>query len=169
MNKVILIGRLTRETESFNGNNTLTVKFDVAVDRRYKREGQPTSDFFRCVAFGKTAEFIEKYFTKGSKIVIDGEIQNNNWTDQNGQKHYGDQIVVNQAEFGESKATADANRAAANNDTPMPQVAPQPMPQPMMQSMPQTMQQPMPQMMQQPMPNDFMMVSDVGDSGIPFA
>jgi len=108
MNKVILMGRLVADPETRYGaqNNTAVVRFRIAVDRRFKREGQPEADFFNCTAFGKTGEFIEKYFRKGNRILVDGEIQNDNYTNKEGQTVYGMQIIVNNAEFTESKASA---------------------------------------------------------------
>lgn len=106
MNKVILMGRLTRDPEirySQGGNQTAIARFSIAVDRRFKRDGQPTADFFNCTAFGKQAEFIERYLKKGTKIVLDGEVQNDNYTDKNGNMVYGTQIIANQIEFAESK------------------------------------------------------------------
>ena len=111
MNKVILMGRLTRDAEIRYGaaNNTAIARFSIAVDRRYKREGQPTADFFDCRAFGKLAEFVEKYLRKGTKIVLEGEIQNNNYTNKDGQMVYGMQIIAGNIEFAESKASAAGN------------------------------------------------------------
>ncbi len=110
MNKVIFMGRLTRDPEVRYGNNGNAVAgFSLAVDRRFKRDGQPTADFFNCSAFGKTAEFCEKYLHKGSKVVLDGEIQNDNYEDKNGTKHYGMKIIVSTIEFAESKRAAEEN------------------------------------------------------------
>ena len=110
MNKVILMGRLTRDPEVRYGgaNNTAIAKFSLAVDRRFKREGQPEADFFNCTAFGKTGEFVEKYLRKGTKVVLDGEIQNDNY-EKDGVKHYSTQIIVNTLEFAESKKAAEGN------------------------------------------------------------
>lgn len=126
MNKVIMMGRLTRDPEVRYGgaNNTAVAHFSLAVDRRYKRDGQPEADFFNCIAFAKTAEFVEKYLHKGTKVVLDGELQNNNYTDKNGNKQYAVQIVVNSLEFAESKAQS------ASAPQPTPQPAPQPSPAP---------------------------------------
>lgn len=109
MNHVVMIGRLTRDPDTKYGgsNNTCIAKFALAVDRRFKKEGQPTADFFECTAFGKTGEFVEKYLHKGTKIAIQGEIQNNNYTNRNGQKVYAMNILVNQVEFAESKKVND--------------------------------------------------------------
>ena len=80
MNKAIMMGRLTRDPEIryTNGGKTIA-KFSLAVDRRFKQEGQPEADFFNCVTFGKQAEFVEKYLHKGTKILIAGQVQNNNY------------------------------------------------------------------------------------------
>lgn len=105
MNKVILMGRLTRDPEVRYGGSSggAIARFSIAVDRRFKREGQPEADFFNCTAFGKTGEFVEKYLHKGTKILLDGEVQNDNYTNKEGQKVYSTQIIVNQIEFAESK------------------------------------------------------------------
>ncbi len=104
MNKVIMMGRLTRDPEVRYGNSGSAIaRFSLAVDRRFKRDGQPTADFFNCTAFGKTGEFVEKYLKKGTKVLIDGEVQNDNYTNKEGQQVYGTQIIINQIEFAESK------------------------------------------------------------------
>jgi len=105
MNKVIMMGRLTRDPEVRygQGSNTAVCKYSIAVDRRFKREGQPEADFFNCTVFGKGAEFAEKYLKKGTKIVISGSIQNDNYTNKDGQKVYSTQIIVDEQEFAESK------------------------------------------------------------------
>jgi single-strand DNA-binding protein len=111
MNKVLMMGRLTRDPEvRYSNEGNAVSKFSLAVDRRYKREGQPDADFFNCVAFGKTAEFTEKYLKKGTKVVLEGELQNNNYTNKDGQKVYGMQIVVNSLEFAESKSSSNSDR-----------------------------------------------------------
>lgn len=116
MNKVVMMGRLTRDPEMRYGqaNNTAVASFSIAVDRRFKRDGQPTADFFNCTAFGKTGEFVEKYLKKGTKIVIDGELQNDNYTNKEGQTVYGMRIIVNQVEFAESK-NAQSNAAPSDD------------------------------------------------------
>ena len=101
MNKVILVARLVRDPE-FRTGNTAVCKFTVAVDRRTK-DGQ-TADFPSCVAFGKTAEFISKYFHKGMKIALEGRIQTGSYTNKDGVKVYTTDIVVENAEFAESKS-----------------------------------------------------------------
>jgi len=118
MNKVILMGRLTRDPEvrySQNGNNTAICRYSIAVDRRFKRDGQPEADFFNCTVFGKGAEFAEKYFKKGTKIVVVGSIQNDNYTNKEGQKVYSTQIMVDEQEFAESK-NAQASNGFGGND-----------------------------------------------------
>ena len=108
MNKIIMMGRLTRDPEIRYGgvnNDKAVARYTIAVDRRFKQEGQPQADFFNVVSFGKAAEFVEKYLRKGAKIVIEGELQNNDYTNKNGEKVYSIQIVTSQIEFAESKAS----------------------------------------------------------------
>ena len=126
MNKLILMGRLTRDPEVRYGgaNNNAIARFSIAVDRRFKREGQPTADFFNCTAFGKLGEFVEKYLRKGTKIVLDGEIQNDNYQNKEGQMVYGFQVIANNIEFAESKAAAQQNGSYAGADLGTPQQAP---------------------------------------------
>lgn len=108
MNLVVQVGRLTSDPEiRFCQDAKAIAKFSLAVNRRFKREGEADADFFNCVAFGKTAEFIERYFHKGMKAVITGELRNNHYTDQQGVKHYSEQIIINTIEFGESKSSGD--------------------------------------------------------------
>lgn len=112
MNKVIMMGRLTRDPEirySQGANQTAVGRFSLAVDRRFKREGQPEADFFNCTTFGRQAEFVEKYLKQGTKIVITGSVQNDNYTNKNGEKVYSVQIIVDEIEFAESKAAAAQN------------------------------------------------------------
>lgn len=121
MNKWIGMGRLTRDPEvRYSQSGSAVANFSVAIDRRYKRDGETTADFFNCTAFGKTGEFVEKYLRKGIKVVIEGELQNNNYEDKNGTKHYSVQIIVNQIEFAESKSSQDNTEpettAPADND-----------------------------------------------------
>jgi len=116
---VILTGRLTRDPEvRYSDNGHTVARFAIAVDRRFKRENDQTTDFINTVAFGKTAEFIEKYFYKGSKIVIEGRIQTGSYTNQESQKVYTTDVVVEQVEFGESKnqdSTANVARPAPSS------------------------------------------------------
>lgn len=120
MNKVIFMGRLTRDPEvrySQGERPTAIARFSIAVDRRFKRDGEPDADFFNCTAFGKLAEFVEKYLHKGVKIVLTGRIQNNNYTNKDGQQVYGVQVMADEIEFAESK-NAQAGAAPAN-ETPV--------------------------------------------------
>jgi single-strand DNA-binding protein len=109
MNKVILMGRLTRDPEvrySQGATPTAVARFSVAVDRRFKREGEPDADFFNCTCFGKQGEFVEKYLHKGTKVVLSGRIQNDNYTNKDGQQVYSVRIMVDEIEFAESKNAA---------------------------------------------------------------
>lgn len=103
MNKVILMGRLTRDPEVRAAGTTTVAKFSLAVERRFKREGDPDADFFNCTAFGKQAEFVERYLRRGIKMVVVGRIQNDNYTNREGQKVYSVQVMVDELEFAESK------------------------------------------------------------------
>ena len=113
MNKVILMGRLTRDPEvrySTGENATAIGRYTLAVDRRFKQEGQQSADFIPCVAFGKSAEFAEKYFRKGMKIAITGRIQTGSYTNKEGQKIYTTDVIVEEQEFAESKSSSGADR-----------------------------------------------------------
>ena len=113
MNKVILMGRLTRDpevryTQSRNGDQMAIARFSIAVDRRFARNSgsdgnEATADFFNCTAFGKTAEFVERYLKQGTKIVVCGRIENDNYTNKNGEKVYSVRVVAEEIEFAESK------------------------------------------------------------------
>lgn len=106
MNKVILMGRLTRDPEvrySQGENASAVARYSLAVDRRFKRDGEPTADFINCVAFGKQAEFTEKYLRQGTKIAITGRIQTGSYKNREGQTVYTTDIVVEEQEFAESK------------------------------------------------------------------
>ena len=120
MNKVILMGRLTRDPEVRMSGDTAVARFSLAVDRRFKKDGEQTADFINCVAFGKTGEFIEKYGRKGAKFVVEGRIQTGSYTNKDGQKVYTTDVVVEQVEFAESKASADGNTTnnTANSNAP---------------------------------------------------
>lgn len=110
MNKVILVGRLTRDPEvryPQDAERAAVGRFSLAVDRKYKQQGQPEADFFNCTCFGRQAEFAEKYMKKGTKMVITGRIQNDNYTDRAGNKVYSVQVMVEEMEFAESKAAGN--------------------------------------------------------------
>ena len=112
MNKVILMGRLTRDPEVrySAGENALAIaRYTLAVDRRFRRDGEASADFISCVSFGRTAEFAEKYFRQGLKIAVTGRIQTGSYTNREGQKVYTTEVVVEEQEFAESKAAASEN------------------------------------------------------------
>ena len=128
MNKVILMGRLTRDPEvrySQGDSQMAIARFSLAVDRRFKRQGDTvTADFFNCTAFGKQGEFVEKYLKQGTKIVVTGRIQNDNYTNKEGQKVYSVQVIVEEIEFAESKNAAGGGSSfqstpAGGNQEPM--------------------------------------------------
>ena len=121
MNKVILMGRLTRDPEvrySQGENATAFARFTLAVDRRFRRE-EATADFISCVAFGKNAEFLEKYFRQGMKAVVCGSIQTGSYTNRDGQKVYTTDVRVDEIEFAESKnASGDAGFQSSSRPQP---------------------------------------------------
>lgn len=112
MNKVILMGRLTKDpvVRYSEGEKSMAVaRYTLAVDKRFKRDEGQTADFIGCVAFGKAGEFAEKYFRKGTKIAVTGRIQTGSYTNKEGQKVYTTDVVVEEQEFAESKASAGSN------------------------------------------------------------
>lgn len=124
MNKVILMGRLTRDpkvTWTQGNPSTCIARFTLAVDRKYKREGENNADFISCVTFGKTAEFIEKYVKQGTKIVGCGRIQTGDYTNNDGQKIYTTDVVMEEVEFAESKKAQQENQ---NGSSPEIQTTP---------------------------------------------
>ena len=123
MNKVILMGRLTREPElSYSKTSNLeVVKFSLAVDRRFKREGQPDADFINCTAFGKTAEFINNYFSKGLRVAVTGRLQVSSWEEEPGKKRYSTDVVVEEAYFADSKKENGNNTFAGRQTEQMSQ------------------------------------------------
>lgn len=123
MNKVILMGRLTRDPEvrySAGENSLAIARYTLAVDRRFKRDGEATADFISCVVFGKQAEFAEKYFRQGIRIVVSGRIQTGSYTNRDGVKVYTTEVVVEEQEFAQSKAVSDShvNRSASQPAAP---------------------------------------------------
>lgn len=120
MNKVILMGRLTRDPDirySQGENATEIARYTLAVDRRFRRNNDSqTADFISCVAFGRQAEFAEKYLHKGIKIAITGRIQTGSYTNRDGVKVYTTDVIVEEQEFAESKSVSDAHVAAARQD-----------------------------------------------------
>ena len=127
MNKVILMGRLTRDPEvrySHGGENSLAIaRYTLAVDRRFKRNGDDqTADFIGCVAFGRNAEFAEKYFRQGLKVVVTGRIQTGSYTNKDGVKVYTTEVIVEEQEFAESKNAGGNNGgySAPQHNNPAP-------------------------------------------------
>ena len=128
MNKVILMGRLTRDPEvrySSGDNQMAIARYSLAVDRRGRREGNygQHADFINCVAFGRAGEFAEKYFHKGIKVLVTGRIQTGSYTNKDGQKVYTTDVVVEECEFAESKNAAGENSGFTPSDRPSPSSA----------------------------------------------
>lgn len=118
MNKVILMGRLTRDPDvrySQGENSTAVARYTLAVDRRFKKEGEQSADFISCVAFGKAAEFAEKYLKQGIKMVITGRIQTGSYTNKDGNKVYTTDVVVEEQEFAESKKAQEENNQTGSS------------------------------------------------------
>lgn len=122
MNKVVLVGRLTKDPEIKNTSSQVQFcNFTVAVDRRFKdQSGQRQADFINCVAWRQTASFISSYFRKGSKIGIVGSLQSRSFDDNNGQRRYVTEVVVDEAEFVESSATSKQGQGSAPAQAPAP-------------------------------------------------
>lgn len=110
------MGRLTKEPDIRYGgaNNTAVARITLAVDRRFKQEGQPTADFINCLAFGKRAEFLEKYCQKGTKLIIEGSWQTGSYTNKDGQKIYTNECLIENCEFAESKNASGSNNGGGN-------------------------------------------------------
>jgi single-strand DNA-binding protein len=112
MNKVILSGRLTKDPEiSSSASGTKFARFSIAVPRKYKKEGEPDADFFNCSTFGKTSDFVEKYFKKGNKIEVSGRLENNSYTNRDGKKVNETRVMVEEADFGESKGSSQTQQS----------------------------------------------------------
>lgn len=125
MNKVILMGRLTRDPEVrySQGSEPLAVaRYTLAVNRRFKRQGEQDADFIGCVAFGKTGEFAEKYFKKGQMVGVVGRLQVRSWDDKDGNKRWTTEVVVEEQHFAESRASFESHKDSA----PAPKAAAQP-------------------------------------------
>lgn len=120
MNNVTIIGRLSRDVEvrysQGSSNNNAVARTSVAVDRKFKRDGEPTADFINVIAFGKTAEFLEKYFRKGMRIGIRGHIQTGSYTNKDGAKIYTTDVIIDECEFVESKNSQAENNGGQNNN-----------------------------------------------------
>lgn len=183
-----LLGRLTRDPDVRRNGDTVIARYTLAVDRRFKREGDPTADFINCVVFGKGAEFTEKYLRKGIKIAVVGRIQTGSYTNQQGDKVYTTDVVVEEQEFAESKAvsqnsqpTAPPQNAYQAQSAPAPnyQQTPQPQQQyqqqgyaPQQQNYQQMPPQPQyaqaPQQAQPQQNSDWMNVADALGGELPF-
>ena len=113
------MGRLTADPDIryTNGNNAVA-RYTLAVDRRFKKDGEQSADFINCIAFNKSAEFVEKYFYKGSKIVVSGRIQTGSYTNKEGRKVYTTDVIVEDQEFAESKRTDETNPWGPTNSKP---------------------------------------------------
>ena len=128
MNKVILMGRLTRDPEvryAQGDNANAVARYTLAVDRRFRRDGEQSADFINCVAFGRAAEFAERYLRQGVKIAVTGRIQTGSYTNRDGVRVYTTDVVIEEQEFAESKAAGASNNGYQNNSY---QAAPAPSP-----------------------------------------
>lgn len=125
MNKVMLLGRLTRDPEvrySQGSEPVAVARYTLAVNRRFKRAGEPDADFIPCVVFGKSGEFAEKYFKKGQMVAIVGRLQVRSWDDNEGKKHWSTEVIVEEQHFAESRASFEHNQQQAA-PAPAPQAA----------------------------------------------
>ena len=123
MNKVIKMGRLTRAPEvrySQGESASAVARYTLAVDRRFKRDGEPTADFINCVSFGKAAEFAERYLRQGVKIAVTGRIQTGSYTNKDGVRVYTTDVIVEEQEFAESKNAAASNNSYQASPAPSP-------------------------------------------------
>jgi single-strand DNA-binding protein len=121
MNKVILMGRLTRDPDvryTQGERPTAVARYTLAVDRRYKRDGEQTADFINCLAFGRNGEFAEKYLKQGIKIAVSGRIQTGSYVNREGNKVYTTDVVIEEQEFAESKASNDTARGKTEPERP---------------------------------------------------
>lgn len=116
MNKVCLMGRLTKDPDIRGEGNSLCAKYTLAVDRRYQKDGEQQTDFISCVAFGKSAEFVEKYLKKGTKIVVCGRIQTGSYTNKEGAKIYTTDVIVEEHDFAESKNSSGSSSNETSTD-----------------------------------------------------
>ena len=120
MNKAILVGRLTRDPEvrySQGEKATAIARYTIAVDRKFKRDGEPTADFINCLVFGKPAEFAEKYFRQGMRVAVSGRIQTGSYTNKDGVKVYTTEVVVEDQEFAQSKDEGNPTQAQGKAQT----------------------------------------------------
>ena len=122
MNKVILMGRLTRDPEvrySQSSEPVAVARYTLAVNRRFKRKDEPEADFIPCVALGKSGEFAEKYFRKGRLVGVIGRLQVRSWEDKEGKKHRTTEVIIEEQHFAESKAAAAQSKPAADGFYPI--------------------------------------------------
>lgn len=118
VNKVVLVGRITRDPEvrySQGDNRTAVARYTVAVDRKFKRNNEPTADFIPCVVFGRSAEFAERYFRQGMRVFISGRIQTGSYTNKDGVRVYTTEVVVEEQEFAEIRSESEASCGAHTN------------------------------------------------------
>lgn len=118
MNKTVLMGRLTADPQvrySQGDNATAVARYTLAVNRKFKKDGEPTADFIPCVVFGRSAEFTEKYFRKGMQVAVSGRIQTGSYTNKDGNKVYTTDVVVEEQEFAESTAANQQNQQSAGS------------------------------------------------------
>ena len=116
MNTVVLIGRMTKDPDVRANEKTTVARFTLAVDRKFKKDGEQSADFISCVAFGKTAELIERYFHKGMKMGAEGEWHTGSYTNKDGNKVYTNDCLINRVEFVESKKTESSGAPSADDD-----------------------------------------------------
>jgi single-strand DNA-binding protein len=117
INRVILMGRLTRDPEFRQTTSGIPVcRFTVAVDRPYRKDQEKKADFINVTAWRNTAEFVSRYFSKGKMIIVEGSLHNNDYTDNNGVKHYSMDVQAENVSFGESKGSSDNQQAQQNSD-----------------------------------------------------
>ena len=120
MNKIILMGRLTRDVDVkyTQTTNTMIASFSLAVNRRFVKEGEERqADFFNITAFGKTGEFCSKYFSKGQQVAVIGRLQNRSWEDEQGQKHYATDVIAEEVYFADSKKQSNEYDSKELEDT----------------------------------------------------
>ena len=119
MNQVVLMGRLTRDVETrySTGDTPIAIsRYSLAVDRKYKRDGEPTADFIKIVSFGKAAEFAEEHFCKGMRVAVSGRIQTGSYTDKEGRKNYTTEVIAESQEFADAKKTQEAPKGEVDDD-----------------------------------------------------
>lgn len=123
MNKVVLMGRLTRDPEvryASGQDNLCIARYTLAVDRKFRQNNESAADFIPCVAFGKSGEFAEKYFRQGMRVTVSGRIQTGNYTNAEGRKVYTTEVIIEEQEFAESKSSS---APAPQEQTPPPQTS----------------------------------------------